>query len=132
MLCHPYLVEMCEVIIYGNEHYTMLSDWFSADNKKNTAAHLKSLESFSFIYATVVSHLSLSYFREPILKGYRVSLKIYMCSALVMIKDCQKELADIRGDNEELSSFSDRIYSHSCHLAAKSGITPAAPRICQR
>ena len=26
MLCHSYLVEMCKVIIYGNEHYTMFSE----------------------------------------------------------------------------------------------------------
>ena len=94
MLCHPYLLEMCEVIIYGNEHYTMFSDGFSADDKKNAAAaHLKSFESFSFIYAMVVLHRFLSYFREPIKRLQGISQD--MCSALVMIKDCQKELADI-------------------------------------
>ena len=33
MNCHPFLVELCEVIIYGSEHYPLYSDCFSANDK---------------------------------------------------------------------------------------------------
>ena len=51
-------------------------------------------------------------------------------SGLKIIQDCQKELVTIR--NDELTVLSDRIYSHSCCLAAKSDILTTLPRICQR
>ena len=130
MLCHPFLVEMCEVIIYGSEHYPVFRDGFSADDKKNALAHLKSLESFSFIYALVVLHRALSYFRQPMKMLQGISQDLH--SGLKKIEDCQKELVTIRGNNDEMTAFSERIYSHSCCLAAKSDITPAVPRICQR
>ena len=130
MQCHPYLVELCEVIIYGSRHYAMFSDGFSADDKKDAVAHLKSLESFSFIYAMVVLHRTLSYVREPIKRLQGVSQDLY--SGLMMIEDCQKELLSIRFNADELTAFSDRIYNHSCCLAAKSDIAPVVPRTCQR
>ena len=130
MHCHPFLVEMCEVMIYGSEHYPVFRDGFSADDKKNALAHLKSLESFSFLYALVVLHRALSYFRQPMKMLQGISQDLH--SGLKMIEDCQKELVTIRGDDDELTAFSDRIYNHSCLLAAKSDITPSVPRICQR
>ncbi len=45
---------MCGVMLFGSEHYPMYSDGFSAEDKKNALAHLKSPETFSFIYSVVV------------------------------------------------------------------------------
>ena len=40
-LCHPFLCEMCEVIIYGDRtgNYAMFSDNWSAEDKRNALAH---------------------------------------------------------------------------------------------
>jgi hypothetical protein len=89
MQCYPYLIEMCEAIVYGSEHYSMFSDGFSADDKKNAIAHLKSLESFSFIYALVVLHRALSYSQEPTKRLQGVSPDL--CSGLMMIEDCKNK-----------------------------------------
>ena len=53
-------------------------------------------------------------------------------SGMKLILDCQRELVVIRTSDKELQEFSERIYSHTCRLAAKSDITPGIPRICQR
>jgi hypothetical protein len=54
-----------------------------------------------------------------------------LSSGLRMIKDCQKDVA-IRNDTDELTAFSDGVYSHCCRIAAKLDVAPAVPRICQR
>lgn len=130
MQCHPFLTELCEVMIYGSTDYPLFSDGFSAEDKKNALAHLKSLESFSFIYSLVVLYHVLPYFKEPmtLLQGISKDLT----SGLKLIKECQQELVAIRSDAHQLAKFSDRIYAHSCRLAERCGITPSMPRICSR
>ena len=44
---HPFLVELCEVILYGNSEFHDYNDGWSAEDKKNSLAHLKALESFA-------------------------------------------------------------------------------------
>ena len=68
MQCHPFLIEMCGVMISGSEHYPMFSDGFSPEDKKNALAHMRALDSFSFLYSLVVLSRILSYFREPMKK----------------------------------------------------------------
>ena len=127
MQCHPFIIEMCGVMMFGSEHYPTFSNGFSAEDQKNALAYLKSLETFSFIYSMVALYRVLSYFREPMktLQGISQDLS----SDLRLIKDCQKELVTIRNNTDELSSFSDRVCSHSCRIASQSDITPDMPRI---
>jgi hypothetical protein len=117
-------------MLFGSEHYPMYSDGFSAEDKKNALAHLKSLETFSFIYSVVVLYRVLSYFREPMKRLQGISQDL--SSGLRMIKDCQKDIVAIRNDTDELTAFSDQVFSHCCRVAAKLYVTPAVPRICQR
>ena len=72
----------------------------------------------------------LSYFREPRKTLQRISQDL--SSGLRLIKDCQKELVTIHNNTDELSLFSDQVYSHSCRIASQSDITPDMPRICQQ
>ena len=130
MICHLFLVELCEVIIYGSEHYPLYSNGFSANDKKDAAAYLKSLESFSFVYALVTLYHVLSYFSSPMKVLQSISQDLF--SGMKLIQDCQRELVVICTSDKELQEFSERICSHSCRLSAKSDITPGIPRICQR
>ncbi len=41
---HPFLIEMGEVIIYGNSEFESYNDGWNAEDKKNSLAHLKALE----------------------------------------------------------------------------------------
>ena len=34
MQCHPFIIEMCGVMIFGSEHYPTFSDGFSAEDQK--------------------------------------------------------------------------------------------------
>ena len=124
-------IEMCEVIVYGGgDDYPQFADGFSADDKRNAQAHLKSLESFPFIYALVVLHRVLSYFREPMKKLQGISQDL--CSGLKLIAECKDELAKVRGKEDELKAFSERVMDHARRLAGKSGVELSVPRICQR
>ncbi len=44
---------MCEVIIYGDDGFELFNDNWQAEDKRNAMAHLKSLESFEFLYILV-------------------------------------------------------------------------------
>ena len=105
MQCHPFIVEMCGVMLFGSEFYPMFSDGFSAEDKKNALAHLKSLETFLYIYSMVVLYRVLSYFREPMKRLQGISQDL--SSGLRMINDCQKEIVAIHNNTDELIAFSD-------------------------
>ena len=47
-LAHPFLIKMCEVIIYGVSEYEKYSDGWIPEDKRNALVHLKVLESFEF------------------------------------------------------------------------------------
>ena len=49
-LSHPFLVGMCEVIVYGDSEYEMYNEGWSVEDKRNTQAHLNALKSLEFIY----------------------------------------------------------------------------------
>ena len=100
---------------------------FSAEDKKKTLAHLKSLETFSFIYSIVVLYRVL--FREPMKRLQGISQDLL--SGLRMIKDYQKDII-ISSDTDELSAFSDLVYSYCCRVAVKLDIVSGVPRICHR
>ena len=64
---HPFLVLLCESIVYGNVEYPTYGEW-SAEDKRNALAHLKVIESFDFIYSLVALQRTLLYLREPVVK----------------------------------------------------------------
>ena len=74
------------------------------------------------MYALVTLYCVLSYFSSPMKVLQGISQDLY--SGMKLIQDCQRELVVIRTSDKELQEISERIYSHSCRLAAKSDITP--------
>ncbi len=50
-------------------------------------------------------------------------------SVQYLIKDCIKELKDLRSD---IQNYSEHIFQHSCRLAARSDVSVTVPCICQR
>ena len=63
MLCRPFLVQLCEAIIYGTveEGFEDYSDGWSSDDKKDALACLKSIKTFEFINVLVTLQHSLMY-----------------------------------------------------------------------
>ena len=55
---HPFLVLLCEIIVYGNVEYPTDGEW-SAEDKRNALAYLKVIESFDFIYSLVALQRTL-------------------------------------------------------------------------
>ena len=50
-------------------------------------------------------------------------------SGVALVQECIKELKVLRSD---IQNYSERIFQHSCQLAARSDIPVSVPRICQR
>ena len=125
---HPFLVKMCEAMIYGDENYPDFSDW-SAEDKRNAMVHLKALESFDFIYSLVTLHRTLLYFREPAIKLQSKSSDI--ASAVGLMLDCLNEMKSLRSSEDQLGPYSNRVFQHASRIAAKSNIDVALPRISQ-
>ncbi len=50
-------------------------------------------------------------------------------TGIALVQDCIKELKDLRSD---IQNYSERIFQHSCRLAARSDASVTVPRICQR
>ncbi len=67
-LYHPFLIELCEVVLYGNSESSSFNDSWSVKDKKNALAHLKALESFEFVYSLVTRFRSISYMKEAAVK----------------------------------------------------------------
>ncbi len=98
----------------------MYNDGLSAEDKKNALAYLKILESFQFIFSLVT---------------LQRTLLVYMKEAVVKLQGKKqdivtgiKELKDLRSD---IQNYSERIFQHSCRLAARSDVSVTLPRICQ-
>ena len=52
-MSHPFLVQMCEVIIFGNSEFEMYNEGWAVEDKRNAQAHLNAQMSFEFVYALV-------------------------------------------------------------------------------
>ena len=75
-LAYPFLIRMCEVVLYGDTDFPLYSDGsWSADDKKNALAHMKALESFEFLYSIITLQHSLSILKMLLLK-FRARIKI--------------------------------------------------------
>ena len=128
-LCHPFLCETCEVIIYGDRtgNYAMFSDNWSAEDKRNAPAHLKFLESFEFIYASTTLQRSLLYLKEAAVKLQGQSQDIV--SGFLVVEQCTTELKMLR---ENVDDYTGCIFQHSSRIANKADIPVTMPRIIQR
>ncbi len=93
---HPFLIELCEVVLYGNSEFSSFNDSWSAEDKKNALAHLKALESFEFVYSLVTLFRSLSYMKEAAVKLQGKSQDLV--SGMGIIEQCSKELERERED----------------------------------
>lgn len=128
-LCHPFLVQFCEAIIYGTveEGFEDYSDGWTSDDKKDALAYLKLIESFEFIYVLVTLQRSLLYIKEASVKLQGKEQDI--TSGLNLIEQCCSELRALR---QKVSEYSARVYAHSVRLAEISKISIFMPRISQR
>ena len=125
-LCHPFLIQLCEAIIYGTEEegFEDYNDGWTSEDKK---AYLKSIESFEFIYVLVTLQRSLLYIKEASVKLQGKDQDI--TSGLNLIEQCCSELKALR---QNVSEYSACIYAHSFRLAERSNISITMPRISQR
>ena len=65
---HPFLIELCEVILFGNSEFRDNNDGWSVEDERNSLAHMKALESFEFIYSLVTLYRSRSSLKEAVVK----------------------------------------------------------------
>ena len=125
-LTHPFLVHMCEVIVYGDSEFELYNDNWTAEDKRNAMAHLKALETFEFLYALITLQRSLMYLKEAVVKLQGESQDIL--SGVSLLEECFLNLNEIR---KNVDDYSKRIFEHSSNLARKSGISITQPRISQ-
>ena len=123
-LSHPFILHMCEVIIFGDDDFELFNDNWSADDKKNAMAYLKTLETFEFIFCLVTLQRCLYYLREAAVKLQGKNQDIV--SGVVLIEQASKELSSLR---MEVDDYSHRIFEHSCRIAEKSNIDVSMPRV---
>lgn len=123
-LAHPFLIKMCEVIIYGDADYEIYNDGWRPEDKRNALAHLKALESFEFVYVLVTLQRSLLYMKEAAVQLQGENQDIV--SGYACIEQCCSDLKDLRAN---VDKYAERIFQHSCRLAECSGITVAKPRV---
>ena len=45
-LCYPFLVHMCEVILYGDDNFETYNDGLTADDKRNALAYFENIGIF--------------------------------------------------------------------------------------
>ena len=127
-MAHPFLIEMCEIILYGDNDFPLYNDGsWKPEDKRNALAHMKALESFEFLYSMVSLHRSLFYLKEAAVKLQGEDTD--MVSGMSTVMQCCNELKALR---EDINGYSKRIFDHGCRLAEKSGIPVSMPRVSQR
>ena len=126
-LSHPFLLHMCEVIIYGDDNFELFNDNWNADDKRNAMAYLKILESFEFIFCLVALQRSLYYLKEVAVKLQGKNQDIV--SGVAHVEEASKNLNSLR---EKADDYTHRILEHSSRIAAKSNIAISMPRVSQR
>ena len=116
-MSHPFLVQVCEVIIFGNSEFEMYNEGWAVEDKRNTQAHLNALMSFEFVYALVTLQRSLLYLKEAVVKLQGPSQDI--ASGVALISDCVAKINALRND---VDNYAQHIFKHSCRIAEKSEI----------
>ena len=91
-LCHPTLVQFCEVIIYGTveEGFEDYSNVWTSDDKKDALVYFKLNESFEFMYVLVTLQRCLLHIKEALVKLQGKEQDI--TSELNLIEQCCSEL----------------------------------------
>ena len=109
-LCHPFLIQLCEAIIYGTseENFKEYSSSWTQEDKNNALAHLKAIESFEFIYVLVTLQHSLLYLKEASVKLQGIHQDIV--SGLTLIDRCCSEFKSLR---RNVLDYSAHIFAHS-------------------
>jgi len=127
--CHPFLIQLFEAIVYGNiaEEFEEYREGWTAEDKKDALAYLKTVESFEFVYTLIVLQRSLMYFKEASVKLQGKQQDVV--SGFLLIEQCCSDMKKLRA---KVGDYSARIYSHSVTLAEKSGISVSLPRITTR
>ena len=126
-LSHPFLVGMCEVIVYGDSEYEMYNEGWSVEDKRNAQAHLNALESFEFVYTLVTLQHCLLYLKETVVKLQGQCQDI--ASGFALIDQCSKEIQSLR---DNVDDYAHRIFEHSCRLTERSQIAVSMPRVSGR
>ena len=121
---HPFLIKMCEVILYGDPDYPLYNDNWPTEDKRNALAFLKGLESFEFIFSMVALSRCLMYLRDAVVGVQGVGQDIV--SGVRSVMECCKELEGVR---ENVDHFSCRVFEHASRIAETSGITVSMPRV---
>ena len=121
---HPFLVKMCEVILYGDPDYPVYNDNWPAEDKKNALAYLKALECFEFIYYLVTLSRTLLYLKNAVVKIQGVDQDIV--SGVCSVMESCKELESVRKD---VDNFSKRIFDHSSRIAEISRVSVSMPHV---
>ncbi len=126
-LAHPFLIKMCEVILYGDDDFPLYNNGsWTPEDKRNALAHLTGIESFEFLYSLITLHRSLFYLKEAVVKLQGKDKDIVSGTSIVL-QSC-KELKALR---EDIDAYSKRIFDHCCRLAEKSSFSVTVPRISQ-
>ena len=114
----PFLIEMCEAIIYRNSGLELFSDNWPADDKENALAHMKSLESFEFVYALITLQQSFLYVKQAVvaLQAPRQDLVF----GVALIEWCCTELKQLRNN---VGDYSLHIFS-TVHVSASILVLP--------
>ena len=126
-LSHPFLVCMCEVIIYGDSEYELYNEGWSVEDKRNAQAHLNALTSFEFVYTLVTLQRSLMYLKEALVKLQGQSQDI--ASGVALIEQCSSQIQSLRNSVDD---YAHRIFAHSCRIAERSQIAVSMPRLSPR
>ena len=105
-MAHPFLIKMCEVIIYGDSEYEKYSDGWTPEDKRNALVHLKVLESFEFVYILVILQHSLLYLKQAAVRLQGENQDIV--SEYATIEQCS---VDLRAMRTNMEKYADRISS---------------------
>ena len=126
-LCHPVLVSMCEVIVYGNSEYELYNQGWSVEDKRNAQAHLNSLLSFEFVYTLVTLQRSLLCLKDAAVK-LQVSSRDIL-SGVTLVEHSSSYIKSLR---DNIDDYAHRIFEHSCRIAERSQIAVTKPRLSVR
>uniref|UniRef100_A0A1X7UA98 TTF-type domain-containing protein n=2 Tax=Amphimedon queenslandica TaxID=400682 RepID=A0A1X7UA98_AMPQE len=124
---HPFMLQMCEIIIYGGGNFPQYDDGWTAEDKRNALAHMKCLESFEIIYCMTALSRCLMYLKEAMVKIQGKEMDIVGGVSCAM--ECCEELKTIRAN---IDSFSNRIFDHCKRIAEASGVQISMPRVTKR
>ncbi len=104
-MAHPFLIKMCEVILYGDDDFPLYNNGsWTPEDKMNALAHLTGIESFEFLYSLITLHRSLLYLKEAVVNSKKD--KDIVSGTSIVLQSC-KELKALR---EDIDAYSKHIF----------------------